>query len=335
MICFSLRIFRTLTIAVSATLLFSCSGKQESASVGIDSLSTVADPSSTATDTSTLIGLRFSRIDAYLQSEPVNGDEEEWFESDCALLIHPTEDQIDAMIKEYGEEDFHIIADDNVWYHSSAGVLLDSVGVRVLTPTKRFVKLAGEDSSWRLDLRRRGAFPWNLILFSTKKGPQIFSTVDLSAEEIRAYFDLKPFPDYAIEKFRKVSTTYSLGDGLSQQFLEADFSGDKKTDIAIFVEQEHDDKKGILFFFDGSDDPIVVGAGKELGDAGDDFKWAGRWEVIDAKSTEETTFSTDGDVSGSREVILERPAISIRELEGSGGLIYYNGKTFEWIHQGD
>jgi hypothetical protein len=57
--------------------------------------------------------------------------------------------------------------------------------------------------------------------------------------------------------------------------------------------------------------------------------------TVDAKVTQETTFDSEGDVNGSKEVILERPAISIRETEGSGGLIYYDGKKFIWIHQGD
>lgn len=327
MIFCPLRIFGVFTIAVLAMLSFSCSVK-ESPSDDVDSLSTT-------TDTSSVIDPHFYKIDAYFQTDPVNRSEVEWFESDCALLINPTEEQVTAMIREYGEEDFSTIADDNAWYHSSAAMLLDSIGVRVVTPSKRFVKLTGVEQNWKLDLRRQGALPWNLILFSTKRGPQIFSTVDLSAEAIRGYFDLKPLPQYAMEKLRKVSATYSLGDGLSQHFLEADFSGDKKTDVAIFVEREDDGKKGVLFFFDGADEPIIVGAGNNLDTAGDDFAWAGLWEIIDAKSTEETTFSTDGDVNGSRSVTLERPAISIRAVEGSGGLIYYNGKTFEWIHQGD
>jgi hypothetical protein len=126
-----------------------------------------------------------------------------------------------------------------------------------------------------------------------------------------------------------------LGDGLPQQFLEADFSGDTKRDVAVWVERKDNGKKGILFFIDGVMDPMIVGAGTELGDAGDDFKWAGIWEIVDAKFTEETTFSEDGDVNGSKPVTLERPAISIREIEGSGGLIYFDGKIFTWIHQGD
>jgi hypothetical protein len=35
---------------------------------------------------------------------------------DCAVLIYPTEEEIDKMKKAYGEDDFYVIADDNNWY---------------------------------------------------------------------------------------------------------------------------------------------------------------------------------------------------------------------------
>jgi hypothetical protein len=328
MIRFSLRAFHLL-LAIAGCIFVSCSSRESSTSDG-DSPTTASE-----TDTTSIVDQRFYRIEAYQQTSPVDNQDVEVIESDCALLISPTEEQIAAMIKEYGEEDFSTIADDNAWYHSSASMLLDSIGVRIIVPSVRYVRLVGSEQSVTLDLRRRGALPWNLIFFNTRKSPEIVSTVDLSAKSIRQYFELKPLPDYAQEKFKNFSATYSLGDGLPQQFLEADFSGDKKVDVAVWVKQKDNGKKGILFFVDGVADPIVVGAGNELGHAGDDFKWAGIWEVVDAKLTEETTFSEEGDVNGSKPVTLEHPAISLREVEGSGGLIYFDGKTFTWIHQGD
>lgn len=41
------------------------------------------------------------------------------------------------------------------------------------------------------------------------------------------------------------------------------------------------------------------------------------------------------DVLGSREVELNNPELGIRQAEGSGGLVYFNGQKFVWIHQGD
>lgn len=43
----------------------------------------------------------------------------------------------------------------------------------------------------------------------------------------------------------------------------------------------------------------------------------------------------DGYINRRRKMILDNIAISIREDEGSGGLIYYNGKRFIGIYQRD
>jgi predicted Zn-dependent protease len=80
---------------------------------------------------------------------------------------------------------------------------------------------------------------------------------------------------------------------------------------------------------------FLAGAGNTFGSGGDNFEWADYWEVFDQRITHETTFLENGDVDGSREIKLDHAAISIREDEGSGGLIYFNGEKFISIHQGD
>ncbi len=142
-------------------------------------------------------------------------------------------------------------------------------------------------------------------------------------------------PAWAQDKFRTFASKYVMSDYIKPQFLEADLSGDKKSDIALFVERKVDRKKGILIFFEGGDKSFVVGAGDEFGKAGRDFEWARTWIIIREKTTFETTFKANGDVAGTKEIKLEHPAIEITEEEGAGGLIYFNGKEFIWIHQGD
>jgi len=46
-------------------------------------------------------------------------------------------------------------------------------------------------------------------------------------------------------------------------------------------------------------------------------------------------FKENGDVDESKEIKLQRPAIAISDEEGTGGLIYFNGKKFIQIHKGD
>jgi hypothetical protein len=124
---------------------------------------------------------------------------------------------------------------------------------------------------------------------------------------------------------------FQQSDFLSPSFFESDFNGDGENDIAMPVVNE--DKFGIAFFLK-NDSVFVAGAGKSFGPGGNDFSWADEWEIFDKEKTYQITFKENDDIDGEEEVLLENPAISIRQSEGSGGLIYFNGEKFVWIHQG-
>lgn len=142
-------------------------------------------------------------------------------------------------------------------------------------------------------------------------------------------------PEWVHERLKKLDNRYLVSDYIHPQFLEADFSGDRKTDLAVLVEEKTTSKKGIAIFFRESDSVSVLGAGMDFGNGGDNFAWAAKWSVDNERTAYETTFNANGDVDGGRQVRLKRPAIKIREEEGSGGLIYYDGTKFIWIQQGD
>lgn len=76
------------------------------------------------------------------------------------------------------------------------------------------------------------------------------------------------------------------------------------------------------------------------GDGSDDFGWANKWSVFNGKKVKETLFDKkSGDIIGGRTVILKRPCILLAAEEDgavvSGGLIYWNGTKYIWIHQGE
>ena len=142
-------------------------------------------------------------------------------------------------------------------------------------------------------------------------------------------------PDWGKQRLLSLESVFKMDNQLEPSFLEADFSGDGVTDIAIFIEKIEDHKKGVLIFFGERDLYFLAGGGNTFGSGGNNYDWADSWTVFNEKDTYEMTFEENGDIAGEREVSIERPAISIREFEGSGGLIYYNGNKFIWIHQGD
>lgn len=109
---------------------------------------------------------------------------------DCAVLIYPTEEEINKMKKSYGEDDFYIIAENNNWYQGMAIEMLDSVGIKKVTVHGDSLRFEGENKTWGFDLKRDSLTGWNIIFFSRTKGPQIISTVDLTTQKIKEYFDI-------------------------------------------------------------------------------------------------------------------------------------------------
>lgn len=122
-------------------------------------------------------------------------------------------------------------------------------------------------------------------------------------------------------------------------FIESDFNGDGIKDIAILIIQKTTKKRGVLLMHGGSNQNFVFGAGNKFGNGSDDFKWLKGWSLYKQKVAYETTFTKDGDISGSKKIVLLRPALYVHNLEDAqptaGGLIYWNGKKYIWIHQGE
>lgn len=114
----------------------------------------------------------------------------ETIDFDCAVLIYPTDEQIEEMKKTIGEEDFYTVADDNNWYQAVVIDLVDSLHIRKITANERYLKFKGLDGSWTLDIRKDNLPSWNLIFFKRTKEPEIVSAAGMSIEQVKAYFEI-------------------------------------------------------------------------------------------------------------------------------------------------
>lgn len=121
--------------------------------------------------------------------------------------------------------------------------------------------------------------------------------------------------------------------------IESDFNGDGTKDIAILIIQKTTKKRGILIILGNSNQHFIFGAGTKFGNGSDDFKWLKEWGLYKDKIAHETTFTKDGDILSSKKINLLRPALYVHDLEDGlplgGGLIYWTGKKYIWIHQGE
>jgi TPM domain len=104
------------------------------------------------------------------------------------LIVQPGDKQISEMEKEYSEDGLSTIFDDASFYQSEAVHLLDSLGIKNVTSSKRFVRYRNVIREWNFDLEKQNS-PWVLIFLATDQKPQVVFTNDLSAEKIQSYFN--------------------------------------------------------------------------------------------------------------------------------------------------
>jgi hypothetical protein len=127
----------------------------------------------------------------------------------------------------------------------------------------------------------------------------------------------------------KIRSSFEVNTGINPFYLRGDFDGDKKADYALAVIEQKTGKKGIIIFHPISKNYFVIGAGKELSTRpGDDYGWMNAWEVYDRKEPELGV----GEV---RRIKLKSEAMLVHKLESSSGLIYWDGKKYQWYQQGD
>lgn len=129
------------------------------------------------------------KLDSYL-TKNIDNEKIETVDFDCAILIFPTDEQIEELIKTAGEEDFYTIADDSQYYQGTAIGIIDSVGVKTTIVNGQFLRLKGNEKTWDLDIRKKNLPEWNIIFFKTTKEPKIISAIDLTVDEIRSYFEV-------------------------------------------------------------------------------------------------------------------------------------------------
>ena len=121
----------------------------------------------------------------------------------------------------------------------------------------------------------------------------------------------------------------ALSDRLENRFLEGDFNGDGKDDLAVLVTDADRRRSGILIVFRDQSKAVLIGAGVPFGNGGDDFSWMDVWSVYSKGRRVEPG------AGGGTPPALRGDALLVEKSESASALIYWNGKAFRWYQQGD
>ncbi len=140
-----------------------------------------------------------------------------------------------------------------------------------------------------------------------------------------------------------LSSKYIIKTFLQPAYLEADFNGDGVTDVVTTVMEKKSGKKGLLIVLGSKDQCLIFGAGKNLGkenlNYGDDLKWANGWRIHKDKFADETTFDADNNITGTVKRKTPNAGISVWESQDgeplAGFILFWSGKEWKWLHQGE
>lgn len=135
-----------------------------------------------------------------------------------------------------------------------------------------------------------------------------------------------------LQKFyeqEKIKSSFEINAMMNPFYLRGDFDGDQKIDYAVTVVERKTGKKGLIIYHPTSKNYFLIGAGVELTTRpGDDYGWMDAWEVFSKKEVEKG-------VDETATIKLKGDAILVLKLESSSGLIYWDGKKYQWYQQGD
>lgn len=148
-------------------------------------------------------------------------------------------------------------------------------------------------------------------------------------EDINNLYD--SLPDWVVDA--GVFNGLFIGDGymfdnrMNPLYLEADFNGDDKMDMAIPVINDNKELAGIAVVHGGNHDIFILGAGAFTGNGiGVNLDWCDLWKVNRER------VNAPG-IDATEDLILENPSIQIEKSEVGGGQIYWNGKEYAYFHQ--
>jgi hypothetical protein len=108
--------------------------------------------------------------------------------------------------------------------------------------------------------------------------------------------------------------------------LAGDFDCDGAADLALLVERRRDHRRGILLVHRGRRAPVLLGAGVEFGNGGDDFGWMDAWHVEPPRAVPPRSASAGA---------ARCDALVVEKMESASARIAFSNGRYRWRQLGD
>jgi len=99
----------------------------------------------------------------------------------CAVIVKPTDKQIDSMKKSVDSDAFYTAVDDNVFYTSTASAFLDSMKVKQINEKSKGV-LTFKTKSGKIFKMTLDTMSWQIILFNGVSKPIVADMVNIQSD---------------------------------------------------------------------------------------------------------------------------------------------------------
>ncbi|TYZ06022.1 hypothetical protein FY528_19870 [Hymenobacter lutimineralis] len=132
---------------------------------------------------------------------------------------------------------------------------------------------------------------------------------------------------------QKLEQTSSRRNYLHGAFLQADFNGDGKVDIAIPAARRTTGSQGVIIFHQGLPTPFIIGTTSNPADElpKGNLAWANQWRLFTKQETYEVYLDKQ-ETLRERPITLRYPAIEFSDGE-KGGVLYWTGTRYRWLYQ--
>jgi len=185
-----------------------------------------------------------------------------------------------------------------------------------------FIKtLRIEDSVLQVKSERGTRYEFDLKTNAIK---ELESDPSRASDSVAEHHDIPGAVKKAIAN-GSLTKDYDLSFQVKPFYLQGDFKGDGKIDVAVLVKQHSTRKVGIAIIHGETDKVTILGAGTAIGNGGDDFDWMDSWEI----------YSKDCVAGATSVPKLHGDALLVSKSEAASALIYWNGKRYVWLQQGD
>ena len=162
------------------------------------------------------------------------------------------------------------------------------------------------------------------IMFLILKCPSAYSS---ECDDYLKKLNIPKWIKYTLHK-KDLLKEYEYSFKINPMYLRGDFNGDNRPDIVILVTEKSSNKLGVIVIHFSSNNFFVLGAGKTIGNGGNDFKWMSNWAV-----------KRKGKVGQGADdkppPYLKVESLFVEKAESASGIIYWDGMKYTWYQQGD